>query len=247
MPSRKSDLPPATRPDLTSVPAAAGEPPRWRRRKDARPQEIVAAAMEVFAERGFAAARLEEVAARAGVSKGTLYLYFASKEELFKAVIRAAILPNLYQAEALVASAGGPCFPVLERLLRMVAQLIATTRMAVIPRLVIAEAGNFPELAAFYHREVIRRGFGVLGGLLRRGMESGEFRPMAIDPSVRLIVAPLLMSALWRTSFDGVDGESPLDVTALVDMHIGNLRRVLLRDAQPQTGAGPAGVGEEAS
>ncbi|KAA0598210.1 AcrR family transcriptional regulator [Azospirillum lipoferum] len=219
-------------------PAPDGDPPRWRRRKDARPQEIVAAAMEVFAERGFAAARLEEVAARAGVSKGTLYLYFPSKEELFKAVIRAAILPNLEQAEAMVASAGGPCFPLLERLLRMVARLIATTRMAVIPRLVIAEAGNFPELAAFYHHEVIRRGFGVVSALLWRGIGSGEFRPMPVDPSVRLIVAPLLMSAVWRTSFDGVDGEPPLDVPALMEVHIDNLRRVLLRDTGDGAGAG---------
>ncbi|GLR83251.1 TetR/AcrR family transcriptional regulator [Azospirillum oryzae] len=228
MPSRQSG--PVSDPD--SGPVSPGDPPRWRRRKEARPQEIVAAAMDVFAERGFAAARLEEVAARAGVSKGTLYLYFPSKDELFKAVIRAAILPNLQQAEALVAAAGGPCFPVLERLLRMVARLIATTRMAVIPRLVIAEAGNFPELAAFYHREVIRRGFGLLAALLRRGIDSGEFRPVAVDPTVRLIVAPLLMSAVWRTSFDGVDGEPPLDVTALVETHIDNLRRALLRKTE---------------
>ena len=234
MPSRQSG--PNSDPDSGPVPS--GDPPRWRRRKEARPPEIVAAAMDVFAERGFAAARLEEVASRAGVSKGTLYLYFPSKEELFKAVIRAAILPNLQQAEALVAAAGGPCFPVLERLLRMVARLIATTRMAVIPRLVIAEAGNFPELAAFYHREVIRRGFGVLAALLRRGIDSGEFRPVEVDPTVRLIVAPLLMSAVWRTSFDGVDGEPPLDVTALMEIHIDNLRRVLLRDTGDGAGEG---------
>ena len=243
MPSRQSG--PNSDPDSGPVPS--GDPPRWRRRKEARPREIVdaarppeivAAAMDVFAERGFAAARLEEVASRAGVSKGTLYLYFPSKDELFKAVIRAAILPNLQQAEALVAAAGGPCFPVLERLLRMVARLIATTRMAVIPRLVIAEAGNFPELAAFYHREVIRRGFGVLAALLRRGIDSGEFRPVEVDPTVRLIVAPLLMSAVWRTSFDGVDGEPPLDVTALMEIHIDNLRRVLLRDTGDGAGEG---------
>lgn len=221
---------PSRHPDPNSSDGSAGRP-RWRRRKDARPQEIVAAAMEVFAERGFAAARLEEVATRAGLSKGTLYLYFPSKEDLFKAVIRTAILPNLQQAEALVSTAGSPCFPLLERLLRMIARLIETTRMAIIPRLVIAEAGNFPELAAFYHREVIRRGFGVLAALLRRGIESGEFRPVAIDPGVRLIVAPLLMSALWRTSFDGIDGEPAQDVTALVEVHIDNLRLVLLRDA----------------
>lgn len=234
MPSRQS----GHNSDPDSGPVPSGDPPRWRRRKEARPQEIVAAAMDVFAERGFAAARLEEVAARAGVSKGTLYLYFPSKDELFKAVIRAAILPNLEQAETLVAAAGGPCLPVLERLLRMVARLIATTRMAVIPRLVIAEAGNFPELAAFYHREVIRRGFGVLAALLRRGIDNGEFRPVEVDPTVRLIVAPLLMSAVWRTSFDGVDGEPPLDVTALMEIHIDNLRRVLLRDTGDGAGEG---------
>ncbi|WP_042696154.1 TetR/AcrR family transcriptional regulator [Azospirillum sp. B506] len=220
------------------APKPGSDPPRWRRRKDARPQEIVAAAMDVFAERGFAATRLEEVAARAGISKGTLYLYFPGKEELFKAVVRTAILPNLQRAEALAAAAGGPCFPVLERLLRMVAHLIVTTRLATIPRLVIAEAGNFPELAAFYHREVIRRGFGVLAALLHRGIESGEFRPMAVDPNVRLIVAPLLMSAVWRTSFNGVEGEPPMDMMALVEVHIGNLRRVLLRDAAEAAGDG---------
>ncbi|ANC92039.1 TetR/AcrR family transcriptional regulator [Azospirillum humicireducens] len=206
-------------------------PPRWRRRKDARPQEIVAAAMDVFVERGFAAAKLEEVAARAGVSKGTLYLYFPSKDELFKAVIRSAILPNLEQAETLAAAGGGPCFPVLERLLRMVAHLVATTRAAAIPRLVMAEAGNFPDLAAFYHREVIRRAFGLLASLLRRGIAGGEFRPVTVDATVRLIVAPLLMSAVWRSSFDGLDGDAPLDVPALVETHIDNLRRVLLRGA----------------
>lgn len=234
MPSRQS----GHNSDPDSGPVPSGDPPRWRRRKEARPQEIVAAAMDIFAERGFAAAKLEEVAARAGVSKGTLYLYFPSKDELFKAVIRAAILPNLQQAEALVAAAGGPCFLVLERLLRMVARLIATTRMAVIPRLVIAEAGNFPELAAFYHREVIRRGFSVLAALLRRGIDNGEFRLVEVDPTVRLIVAPLLMSAVWRTSFDGVDGEPPLDVTALMEIHIDNLRRVLLRDTGDGAGEG---------
>lgn len=204
--------------------------PRWRRRKGARPQEIVAAAMEVFAERGFAAAKLDDVAARAGISKGTLYLYFPSKEELFKAVIRAAILPNLERAERMIGETPVPCFGLLEQVLGMVAEVIVTTRAAVIPKLVIAEAGNFPELAAFYHHEVIRRGFGLLAGLLRRGIERGEFRPLGIDHTVRLIVAPLLLSAIWRTSFDGVDGNEPLDVRALVATHLDHLRRVLVME-----------------
>ncbi|CAO3417198.1 TetR/AcrR family transcriptional regulator [Azospirillum doebereinerae] len=221
------------------VPPVSGPPdgdrpdpgsPRWRRRKDARPQEIVAAAMDVFAERGFAAARLDEVAARAGVSKGTLYLYFPSKEELFKAVIRAAILPNLERAERMIAELPEPSFALLERLLALVAEVIATTRAAVIPKLVIAEAGNFPELAAFYHREVIRRGFGLLAALLQRGIDRGEFRPVNVDHTIRLIVAPLLLSAIWRTAFDRVDGTDPLDVAALVATHRDHLRRVLVAD-----------------
>lgn len=207
--------------------------PRWRRRKEDRPQEIVAAALDVFAERGFAAARLDDVAARAGVSKGTLYLYFPSKEDLFKAVIRAAILPNLERAERMIAEVPGPSFALLERLLAMVAELIATTRAAIIPKLVIAEAGNFPELAAFYHREVIQRGFGLLANLLARGVARGEFRPMNIDHAVCLIAAPLLMSAVWRSAFDAV---APLDVPALIAAHRDHLRRALLVDGETPNG-----------
>lgn len=181
--------------------------------------------MGVFAERGFAAARLEDVAHLAGVSKGTLYLYFPSKEDLFKAVVRAAILPNLERAERLVEGAPGPTMALLDRILAMAGETIATSQVAIIPKLVIAEAGNFPELAAFYHREVIQRVFGLLGGLLERGMARGEFRPLPIDHTVRLIAAPLLMSAMWRNTFDAV---APLDVAALIATHRDHLRRVLL-------------------
>ncbi len=201
------------------------EPRRWRRRKDERPQEIVAAALAVFAERGFAAARLDDVAARAGVSKGTLYLYFPSKEELFKAVVRAAILPNLERAERLVDGAPGATFALLDRILAMMGEVIATTQAAIIPKLVIAEAGNFPELAAFYHQEVVQRGLALLARLLERGVARGEFRPLPIDHAARLIVAPLLMCAMWRSAFDAV---APLDVSALIATHRDHLRRVLL-------------------
>ncbi len=207
-------------------------PPRWRRRKAARPQEIVAAAMDIFAERGYAAARLDDVALRAGVSKGTLYLYFPSKDELFKAVVRTAILPNLERAERMVGEGPGPSFALLERLLGMVAEVVATTRAAIIPKLVIAEAGNFPDLAAFYHREVVRRGLGLLAGLLQRGIDQGEFRPVNVDHTARLVMAPLLMAAVWRTSFDHVDGNEPLDVPALIATHLDHLRRALAPDGE---------------
>lgn len=205
--------------------------PRWRRRKEARPQEIVAAALEVFAERGFAATRLDDVASRAGVSKGTLYLYFPNKEELFKAVIRAAIVPNLELAERMLAEAQGPSFAILETLLNTIAARILRTRVAVIPKLIIAEAGNFPDLARFYYDEVIRRGFAVLAALLARGIERGEFRPVDIDATVRLIIAPMLMSALWRSAFEAVEGR-PLDVAGLVRTHLDHLRRALAPEGE---------------
>lgn len=211
--------------------------PRWRRRKQDRPQEIVDAALDVFGERGYAAARLDDVAARAGVSKGTLYLYFPNKEELFKAVVRSAIVANLERAERLLADAdsdaatgnGRSSFAVLEALLTLMATRILRTGAGAIPKLIIAEAGNFPDLARFYYEEVIRRAFALLSAVLARGVARGEFRPLDIDATVRLIVAPVLMSALWRSTFEGLEGR-PLDVPALVRAHLGNLRRALAPD-----------------
>ena len=206
--------------------------PRWRRRKEARHQEIVDAGLTVFGERGFAAARLEDVAARAGVSKGTLYLYFPNKEELFKAVVREAILPNLEMAERLLAGSQGPSFAVLETLLTLFAARILKTRAGAIPKLIIAEAGNFPDLARFYHEEVIRRAFALLAAVLERGVARGEFRPVDVDSTVRLIVAPMLMSALWRSSFEALE-DRPLDVPALLKAHLDALRRALAPEGGP--------------
>lgn len=205
--------------------------PRWRRRKQDRPQEIVDAALDVFGERGFAAARLDDVAARAGVSKGTLYLYFPNKEELFKAVVRSAIVPNLEAAERLLAGAEGPSFAVLEALLGLMASRILRSKAGAIPKLIVAEAGNFPDLARFYYEEVIRRAFALLSAVLARGVARGEFRPLDIDATVRLIVAPMLMSALWRSTFETLEGR-PLDVPALVGAHLDNLRRALAPDPE---------------
>lgn len=205
--------------------------PRWRRRKGDRPQEIIAAALDVFAERGFAAARLDDVAARAGVSKGTLYRYFPNKEELFKAMVRAAIVPNLALAEQWLAEGSMPAFAILERVLSAIAARILSTRVGIIPKLIIAESGNFPDLARFYHEEVIQRGFAVLSAVLARGIARGEFRAVNIDHTVRLIVAPMLMSALWRSSFEAVEGR-PLDVPGLVRTHLDHLLRALRPDSE---------------
>jgi len=185
--------------------------PRWQRRKDARPAEIVEAALAVFAERGFAAARLDDVAARAGVSKGTLYLYFPNKAELFKAVVRETLLPNLAQAEAAAQGFAGPTPALMAALMARLVGLIATSPAGAIPKLVIAESANFPDIARFYRAEVIERGLGLVAALVRRGVDRGEFRP--VDPlhAARTVIAPLLFVAIWRHSFERTDSV-PLDV-----------------------------------
>src|SRR6201993_4193863 len=129
---------------------------RWRRRKDARPAEILTAALDCFAERGFAATRLDDVAQRAGVTKGTLYLYFDSKEELFKAVVAQALVPNLERGEALISEAAEPrsAAALLAEMIRGWAEL-ARSPAGAIPKIVVSEAGNFPDLARFYREQVV--------------------------------------------------------------------------------------------
>ena len=182
--------------------AVAKKSPRWERRKETRPSELTAAALELFVEKGFAATRLDEIAARAGVSKGTLYLYFDSKEELFKAVIRDSLLPALAQGEELVSSYPGDTEGLLREIVHGWWDTIGSRPIGGIPKLIIAEARNFPEIARFYYDEVIARGQTLLCKVLRRGMERGEFRPFDPDVMVRIVFAPLLMRAVSRHSID---------------------------------------------
>jgi AcrR family transcriptional regulator len=200
-------------------------PTRWRRRKEARPDEILAAALESFAARGFAATRLEDVAARAGISKGTLYLYFKGKEELFEAVVRATLLPNLERLEALAASFEAPSALLLKQLLLTIAGVVGS-RVGAIPKLVIAEAGNFPDLARFYLDEVVRRGLRLIGTILRRGIERGEFRTLDVEHAVYCVIAPMLIAALWKNSLEAYDDTS-LDAEALARAHLDLLLRGL--------------------
>ncbi len=178
----------------------ASETPLRRRRKDERPSELVSAALDLFVDRGFAATRLDDVAARAGVSKGTLYLYFESKEALFKAVIEEAIVPLLAAAEDEIAGYEGGSIDLLHRLLFGWWEQIGATRLAGVPKLLIAEARNFPAVAQYYHDAVLVRGRGLLRTLLQRGIERGEFRALDLETAIDVIYAPLMMLVVWRSS-----------------------------------------------
>ncbi|MDQ2988616.1 MAG: TetR/AcrR family transcriptional regulator, partial [Pseudomonadota bacterium] len=150
--------------------------PRWTRRKDARPQELLAAALTVFVERGYAATRLDDVATLAGVSKGTLYLYFPSKEDLFRAVVRANLLPVLDEAEQIINTYEGHSADLLRDFIFGWWQRIGDTPLSGLTKLMMAESGNFPEVAKFYHDEIISRSDALVIRMLERGMARGEFR-----------------------------------------------------------------------
>lgn len=209
-------------------------PPIRKRRKEARPGELTSAALGLFVEKGFAATRLEDIAARAGVSKGTLYLYFDSKEALFKAVIEEGIVPVVIENEEIAARHIGCSFELLEKLLANWWSKIGQTDFAGIPKLMVAEARNFPEIAQFYYENVIRRGRALVGAALERGMASGEFRHMDVETTIDVIIAPILMLLIWRFSLACCqNGEA--NAQHYLQVHIDLLRQGLRRlDAETQ-------------
>ena len=180
---------------------------RWERRKEARPQELLAAALDLFVEKGYAAARLDDVAARAGVSKGTLYLYFTNKEDLFKAVVREHLLPVIGEVEQAIEQYQGSSSDLLRDLILRWWEQVGNTKLSGITKLMCAESGNFPEVAQFYHEEVILRGNAMITKALERGMARGEFRKIESAPVTQAIVAPVVMLMLWKHSFNACQTE----------------------------------------
>jgi AcrR family transcriptional regulator len=192
---------------------------RWERRKEARPQELLAAALDIFVERGYAATRLDDVAAKAGVSKGTLYLYFANKEDLFKAVVREHLLPVIDRAEQTVDQFQGHSADLLREILMDWWEQVGNTKLSGITKLMIAESGNFPEVAQFYHDEIISRGNAMITRALTRGLARGELRAIHAEQATQVIVAPMLMLMLWKHSF-GACGAEAISPSTYMDTFI---------------------------
>lgn len=181
--------------------------PRWARRKDARPQELLEAALDLFVERGYAATRLDDVAAQAGVSKGTLYLYFTNKEELFKAVVRENLFPVLSEAEEIIDLHKGNSAELFREFIMKWWEKIGDTKLSGITKLMIAESANFPEVTQFYHDEVILRSNAIIIRMLERGVARGEFRPIDTANAHRVICAPIIMLMMWKHSFGACQAE----------------------------------------
>jgi len=204
---------------------APSTPPRRVRseaERQAKERAILDAALDVFAESGFAPARLEEVAARAGVAKGTIYLYFPSKQALFEALIRTGIGASIEAAGAEAAALDLPFEAVVRGLFtRMRREILATRRKEII-RLVIAESGRFPELAEFYYREVVARGMALLRAAAERAVLRGELSSDELARFPQLVVAPGLVAFLWATLFERFE---KLDAEAMLEAHMALLLR----------------------
>jgi AcrR family transcriptional regulator len=174
--------------------------PKRERRKEARPGELLDAALDLFVEKGFSATRADEVAARAGVSKGTLFLYFQSKEDLFKAVVRENIANKFPTWQEEFVSFEGSSADMLRYAMTSWWQRIGKTRASGITKLVMSEAQNFPEIAEFYQEEVIKPGNAMIRRILERGVQSGEFRELDLEQAVHIIVAPMIFLMMWKHS-----------------------------------------------
>ena len=206
--------------------------PRWQRRAEDRPREICAAALDLFAEKGFAAARLAEIARRAGVSKGTLYLSFHHQEDLFRAVVRDTVAPNVEVVREIVEGVDLPFAEIVRMLLPRFVALTRNVRVGAVAKMVIGESRNFPELAKVWHDEVVTKVLGMLGALIRRAQDRGEVR--AGDPRLHAmsLMGAMLMGLLWHETLEPVGGE-PIDLDALAWQHAETvLGGLLVRDAR---------------
>ena len=214
---------------------AAGSP-KFRRRKADRPGEIVEAALAVFAEKGFAAARLDEIAARAGVSKGALYLYFETKEDLFRAVVEQAIAPNIQAVRMMIAAHPGPFADLLRLASERIAVLLETLPVGGVVKMVIGEAGNFPELARVWHDRLVAHALGAMTDAVAAAQARGEVRPG--DPRVYAmqLIAPLLIGVIWRETFVPV-GAPAFDLPALARQHVETMLSGMLAPGTRPEGA----------
>ena len=215
--------------------AQRGEDPaaRRERRKEARPGELLDAALDLFVEKGFAATRSEEVAARAGVSKGTLFLYFPSKEELFKAVVRENMSGRFAEWNEEFERFEGSTAEMVRYCMQVWWERIGATRASGITKLIISEARNFPELAAFYQQEVIRPGTDLVRRILQRGMDRGEFRALDLDYAVFNIVAPMIFLIMMKHSLGAcVPQDYALDPQRYLQTQVDILLHGLCREAK---------------
>lgn len=217
------------------LPLSRTPAPSHRRRKDARPQELLDAGLELFVEKGFAATRSEEIAARAGVSKGTLYLYYPSKEELLKAVIRESLVGRIAAGAAQIRRSTAPSAQLLREVFApWWLQVIASPASGVI-KIVVTEVRNFPDLAEYYRREVIEAGQQLIADVLERGIARGEFAPVDTMLVAHSLCLPMVMLCLHKHSLGACAPVATLsNPEPFIRAHIELVLRGLQAPARPR-------------
>jgi len=203
-------------------------------KKAAQPENILAAALEAFGEKGFSGTRMEDVAAKAGITKGAIYLYFPSKQALLEALARRDIAPFLSALASQISAYEGPVEPMLRQIATAALGFMEQGALPTYARIIISEARNFPEIARFHLTEIVSVVLGALSDFLKRAMARGEMRAMEPEIAARLFAAPLIKTLFWRITFSAVETE-PYDAAKFLDAHVG----VYMRGMAPETGATP--------
>lgn len=193
--------------------------PKFRRRAEARPDEVLDAALDLFVERGFAATRVEDVAKRAGISKGAVYLYFPSKQALLEGLIRRAIAPVAGHAQQMVGEFDGNPREMITAFLRMVAERLKNPRFLAIPHLIMREAVAAPQIAEMYRAEVLDHAMPIVEEIIRQGVSAGYFRPVDPEFALRSIVGPILLHLLLAKVF-GVVPKDGLSIDRMIENHV---------------------------
>ena len=197
----------------------ASDGKKFRRRAEARPDEVLDAALELFTQKGFAATRVADIAARAGISKGAVYLYFPSKEAILEGLVRRAVTPIADHALGLIKHfEGDPRFAV-SMVMKMIGGRLSDPKLLAIPRLIIREVVNFPHLAEMYRREVLDRVIPVVETLIRRGVDQGYLRQVDPNLTIRSIVGPIALHILMAEIF-GIMPKDGLALDRLIDNHL---------------------------
>lgn len=202
------------------------EATKWQRRKEDRPGEILDAALKLFTEKGFAASRIDDVAALAGVSKGTVYLYFDSKEVLFKEMVKEKVLPQMEKAESLVMTHDGTHAELLEKIAQQWWYALQNTDLSGLPKLIVSEAGNFPDIASFFVENVVQRIRGLFKNIIQQGMDAGEFRQTSATEAARLFTSAIVFASIWKHSLAPFDS-IPFESEAYLKIHVENFIRGL--------------------
>lgn len=197
-----------------------------RRRKDARPQEIIAAGLAEFAERGFAATRLEDVATRADIVKGTIYRYFESKEALFEAALSSGMGSAFETLPELVAGYEGSTSDLLRLMISRLYQILFSPDVELLARIIISEGRRFPVVAELYHRLLVNRGRDILRQIIERGLTRGDLVPSPLCATPEVLIGPVIMALVWHMIFDRFD---PIAPERFLDAHLDLLEKAVGR------------------